>query len=177
MPEDIQVPHTKTPDVTEEKRSVPSGLLRYRKLLIVLAHVGCFMAALTLAFIFTFSYSDLQSKRRIVYQLPILLMAVVPIKLLIFGWFRQYHGWWRYVGLSDLIQIAKSALISTIVLIVVWEYGYSSLGQIIVPDALLQKVQNEVEQIQQQSESAITLTEKSRYGRKHANLKGLESFL
>ncbi|MHC4855188.1 MAG: hypothetical protein ACYS72_02155, partial [Planctomycetota bacterium] len=98
--------------MTEEKRSVPSGMLRYRKLLIVLAHIGCFMAALTLAFIFTFSYSDLQSKRRIVYQLPILLMAVVPIKLLVFGWFRQYHGWWRYVGLSDLMQIAKSALVS-----------------------------------------------------------------
>ncbi|MHC4906090.1 MAG: polysaccharide biosynthesis protein [Planctomycetota bacterium] len=177
MPEDIQVQHAKTSDMTEEKRSVPSGMLRYRKLLIVLAHIGCFMAALTLAFIFTFSYSDLQSKRRIVYQLPILLMAVVPIKLLVFGWFRQYHGWWRYVGLSDLMQIAKSALVSTIILIVVWEYGYSSLGQIIVPETLLQKVKNNIDQIQQQSESAITLTEKSSYGRKHANLKGLESFL
>jgi len=177
MPEDTYVPHTKTPDATDEKRTIPSGLLRYRKPLIILAHVGCFIAALTLAFIFTFSYSDLQSKRRIVYQLPILLMAVVPIKLLIFGWFRQYHGWWRYVGLSDMMQIAKSALISTIVLIVVWEYGYTSLGQILVPETLLQKVQNDIDQIQQQSDSSITDTEKSRYSRKYFNLKGLESFL
>jgi FlaA1/EpsC-like NDP-sugar epimerase len=163
--------------MTEEKRRIPSGMLRYRKLFILLAHIGCFVAALTLAFIFTFSYSDLQSKRRIVYQLPLLLMAVVPIKLLIFGWFRQYHGWWRYVGLSDLMQIAKSAIASTIVLVVVWEYGYAQLGPMIVPETLLQKVKNDLNQIQQQSEAAISQTEKSRYGRKYANLKGLESFL
>ncbi len=177
MPKETQSTQAKTPDLTDEKRNLPSRMLRYRKLLIILAHIGCFIAALTLAFIFTFSYSDLQSKRRIVYQLPILLLAVIPIKLVIFAWFRQYHGWWRYVGLSDLLQIAKSGLVSTIILIVVWEYGYASLGRTLIPDVFLQKVQSDLKQIQEESETAISITEKSRYSRKYANLKGWESFL
>ena len=168
---------TQIPDSEDRKASTFSKILRYRKILIVLAHISCFVAALTLAFIFTFSYSDLQSKRRIVYQLPILLLAVVPIKLFVFAWFRQYHGWWRYVGLSDLLQIAKAALVSAIVLIIVWEYGYTSLGQVIVPDAFLQKVRDEIKQTQEDSDTAITVAEKEKYGRKYVNLKGLEAFL
>jgi FlaA1/EpsC-like NDP-sugar epimerase len=168
---------TQISDLENKKASTFSKILRYRKILIILAHVGCFIAALTLAFIFTFSYSDLQSKRRIIYQLPILLLAVVPIKLFVFAWFKQYHGWWRYVGLSDLLQIAKASLVSAIVLIIVWEYGYTSLGQVIVPDAFLQKVRDEIQQIQEDSDAAITVSEKLKYSRKYTNLKGLESFL
>jgi len=174
MPEETQA---KTSDVTKEKPNIPAGILRYRKLLIILTHIGCFIAALTLAFIFTFSYSDLQSKRRIVYQLPILLIAVVPIKLIIFAWFRQYHGWWRYVGLSDLLQIAKAALVSAIILVVVWEYGYTSLGHYIVPETFLQKVKNDVAQIQDDIDSAVSEVERQKYGRQYANLKGLQDFL
>lgn len=177
MPEHSEAKSISEADVLEKTTPAFRGLLRYRRVIIILVHICCFIAALTLAFIFTFSYSDLQSKRRIVYQLPLLLIAVIPIKLLIFGWFRQYHGWWRYVGLSDLLQIAKSALVSTIILIVVWEYGYTSFGQYIVPETILQKVQDEIKQLQDELNSAVVKTERTRIARKYSNLKGLADFL
>ena len=55
-----------------------------------------------------------------IYPFPILLAVAVPIKLIVFGWFRQYQGWWRYVGISDLMDIAKGAVVSAILLMVLW---------------------------------------------------------
>ena len=177
MPEQPSTELINEPDQSDKFSKGPKGLLRYRRLLIVLAHIFCFIAALTLAFIFTFSYSDLSSKRRIVFQLPLLLVAVVPIKLIIFGWFRQYQGWWRYVGLSDLMQIAKASLISTIVLIVVWEYGYTNFGKYIVSDAFLQTLQQDSREIQDKMDVAIGQAERSQLARKYFNRKGLIDIL
>ena len=67
------------------------GILRYRKALIILAHLACFCGALLLAFLFAF---DMQLLRKwAIYQFPILLCLSIPIKLIVFAWFKQYQGW------------------------------------------------------------------------------------
>lgn len=42
-----------------------------------------------------------------------LLPIVLTIKLLVFGWLRLYQGWWRYVGIRDLLTVVKGAYFGT----------------------------------------------------------------
>ena len=44
----------------------------------------------------------------------------VIIKLVVFGLFKQYRGWWRYVGISDLIGILRASLVSTLIIVALW---------------------------------------------------------
>ena len=94
------------------------GLLRFRKLFIVLAHIVAFATSLMLAFLLV---SNMQLKAQwLLYQYPLMLLFTLPVKLVIFGFFKQYRGWWRYVGISDLIGIVKASLISTIIIVFLW---------------------------------------------------------
>ena len=49
---------------------------------------------------------------------PKLLVFVLLVKLLVFGYFRLYAGWWQYVSIQDLIETFKSSHISTFLIIV-----------------------------------------------------------
>jgi FlaA1/EpsC-like NDP-sugar epimerase len=55
------------------------------------------------------------------------LPFVIVIKLAVFYTFRLFQGWWKYVGLSDVIDIAKATAVSTlgILLAIVALYGRS----------------------------------------------------
>ncbi len=46
-----------------------------------------------------------------------LLPAVVLIKIVVFYFFHVYRGMWRYTSLTDLINIVKAAVFSTLLLI------------------------------------------------------------
>jgi len=96
----------------------PGVMLRWRRPLIVVAHVMVFVGALMMAFLLT---SEMQFQRKwLVEQYPLLLALFIPIKLAIFGLFKQYRGWWRYVGISDLFGILRASLVSTMVTLAVW---------------------------------------------------------
>lgn len=153
---------------------LPKGLLRYRRCLIMLAHLGCFIAALGLAFLFAFNMQIL--RKWFIYQFPILLAFFIPVKLIVFGWFRQYSGWWRYVGLSDLLQIAKASLVSSILLMSIW-YGYSFLGRYIVPESAISAIHSRMEQIEQQIAEAISDEQLLELRQELSNLKGLKDIL
>ena len=55
------------------------------------------------------------------FRTPMLVMLplVIIIKLAVFYTFRLFHGWWKYVGLSDLIDIAKATALATLCVIMV----------------------------------------------------------
>ena len=53
-------------------------------------------------------------------QYPVLLVFFIIIKLLVFAAFKQYRGWWRYVGITDLTGIAAASLVSTLIIVVLW---------------------------------------------------------
>jgi FlaA1/EpsC-like NDP-sugar epimerase len=93
-------------------------LLRYRRVLIVAAHIVAFAAALFLSFLLTNNMR--LSREWLAVQYPLLLAFFILIKLIVFGFHRQYRGWWRYVGIFDLIGIARAALISTVIIVALW---------------------------------------------------------
>ncbi len=104
--------------IAETSTSAVDGILRYRRLLIILVHILAFAGSLMLSFLLI---TNMQLRRAwLFYQYPVLLLFMLPIKLIVFGLFEQYRGWWRYVGISDLIQIVRAALVSTIIIVVLW---------------------------------------------------------
>jgi len=99
-------------------QSEPTLLLRFRRPLILFAHLVVFAASLLLSFLVT---SNMQFKSDwFAGQYPVMLAFFVVVKIIIFGLFKQYHGWWRYVGISDLIGIIRASLISTVVIVILW---------------------------------------------------------
>ena len=95
----------------------PSALLRFRKPLILLAHVGIFAASLMLSFLLA---HNMQFGSWLVEQYFPLLLFFIVVKVIIFGLFRQYRGWWRYVGISDLTSILRASLVSTLLIVTLW---------------------------------------------------------
>ncbi len=101
-----------------EFSSAPSVLLTLRKPLIILAHITAFAASLMFAFLVA---NNMQFRQTwLVNQYPLLLLFVVIIKLVVFGLFKQYRGWWRYVGISDLLGILRASLVSTLLIVFLW---------------------------------------------------------
>lgn len=52
-----------------------------------------------------------------------ILPVVIIIKLSIFSYFDLYRGMWRYTGVSDLFNILKSSVISTILIVTIVVYS------------------------------------------------------
>ncbi len=95
----------------------PTALLRFRRPLIVLAHITAFAASLMLSFLVV---QNMQFRREWLEIYPALLLFFLIVKLPIFGLFKQYRGWWRYVGISDLRSILLASLTSTSIIVVSW---------------------------------------------------------
>ncbi|MEE9370648.1 MAG: nucleoside-diphosphate sugar epimerase/dehydratase [Sedimentisphaerales bacterium] len=103
---------------TSEPPVLPALLLRYRKLLIILAHIIVFAVSLMLSFLVA---NNMQFRRSwLLEQYPLLLLFFIAIKLVVFALFKQYRGWWRYVGISDLLGILKASLVSSAIIVVLW---------------------------------------------------------
>jgi FlaA1/EpsC-like NDP-sugar epimerase len=104
-PEDI---HT-TPD-----EAVPL-LVRHRGPVTVAVYAAVFATALLVAFALAYNFH-----RSIVWFrqlfIPMALLAV-PTKLLVFGRLRLYRGSWRYVGLTDLLDVVRASLVGSFVFI------------------------------------------------------------
>ncbi|MGA2172544.1 MAG: nucleoside-diphosphate sugar epimerase/dehydratase [Sedimentisphaerales bacterium] len=99
-------------------KSSSGMLLRFRRPLIILAHIVVFAASLMLSFLVA---SNMQfNPKWLAEQYPVLLVAFIAVKLVIFGLFRQYRGWWRYVGISDLTGIIRASLVSTLIIVALW---------------------------------------------------------
>ena len=109
---------TETTKSTNDKDLVSTLVLRFRKPLIILTHILIFTASLLMAFLLV-NNMQLNAEWFFSQYMKILLYFVV-VKILVFGSFRQFQGWWRYVGISDLLAIVKASLVSTLILVVLW---------------------------------------------------------
>jgi FlaA1/EpsC-like NDP-sugar epimerase len=47
-----------------------------------------------------------------------LLMFVLLVKVIVFGYFRLYAGWWQYVSIQDLIETFKASHLSTFIILI-----------------------------------------------------------
>ena len=166
-----------TVDMNNETiKSPPRGIMQFRRVLIILAHVGCFLVAMTLAFTLAFAYGNYSSRRRLIFQLPLLFVFALPLKLLVFGWLKQFRGWWRYVGLMDMLLIVKASLISLILLLIVW-YGHIYYGDRVISPSVFNDVEKKLELYQSLSRDSVIAEERQEYSKKYANLKGLYDIL
>ena len=100
----------------------PSALLRFRRPLIVLAHIVAFAASLMLSFLVVhkMQFRPPDPDEKWLHLYPPLLLFFLVVKLLVFWLFKQYRGWWRYVGISDLLGIFRASLISTLIIVALW---------------------------------------------------------
>ncbi|MFA7486019.1 MAG: SDR family NAD(P)-dependent oxidoreductase, partial [Phycisphaerae bacterium] len=100
-----------------------SLFLKMRRPLIILAHIIAFAASLFLSFLVA---NSMQLRTEwLGEQYPVMLALVLVIKVSIFGLFKQYRGWWRYVSITDLFDILRASLISTLILVVLWYLAIS----------------------------------------------------
>ncbi|MGA1979678.1 MAG: nucleoside-diphosphate sugar epimerase/dehydratase [Sedimentisphaerales bacterium] len=118
---------------SSEPSTLPA-LMRYRRPLIIFAHIVAFAVSLMLSFLVA---NNMQFNRSwLIGQYPILLFFFIITKVVVFGLFKQYRGWWRYVGISDLIGILRASLVSTLIIVSFWA------ALIFAPTAVRQKLQN-----------------------------------
>jgi FlaA1/EpsC-like NDP-sugar epimerase len=98
----------------------PPLLLKIRKPVIILAHFLAFALSLMASFLLLNNMRFVTESRWLAQQYPLLLLFFAIIKFFVFGFCKQYRGWWRYVGISDLVAILRASLISTFIIVVVW---------------------------------------------------------
>jgi FlaA1/EpsC-like NDP-sugar epimerase len=120
------MPKSQTETETPPRRGGPSRfpvlpagfLLTFRKPLIMLAHILAFAASLMFSFLVA---NNMQFRQDwLVKQYPFLLLVVLLVKLPVFGAFKQYRGWWRYVSIADLLGLLRASLVSTLILVALW---------------------------------------------------------
>ena len=112
--------HNQRPNLEDSRggsSSLMGVMLRFRKVLIILTHIVMFAMALMVAFLLT---NNMRTDEWFIEKFPSMLLFILPVKLIVFALFRQYRGWWRYVGIFDLLGIAKASLASTFLIVVMW---------------------------------------------------------
>lgn len=87
--------------------------LNYKKLLIFASHAGLLAMSYYGSFLLRFDF-----RPELFYELLFVrtLLLIVIVELLVFYVFDLLHGWWRYVGMSDVLDICRAAFTSAVVL-------------------------------------------------------------
>jgi FlaA1/EpsC-like NDP-sugar epimerase len=105
--------------LADQRTAKAATLLSYRRLLIIACEVVLFALTYCLSFLLRFDLSlDMANRSLIAHT----LFFVIAIKLLVFACFGLLSGWWRYVGVHSLIDIAEAACCSTALQFVVIHY-------------------------------------------------------
>jgi FlaA1/EpsC-like NDP-sugar epimerase len=86
--------------------------VRYRRPLIVAAHLGLFALSYVLAFALRF---DFALPREEVRLLLVTLPSIVVLRAGAFAIFHLYEGLWRYVSVRDVLEMGKAVTLSSAV--------------------------------------------------------------
>src|SRR5271166_7198155 len=102
------------------------ALLRYRMPIIVLSQIILICASYYASFVLRLDSNFDASAHSLFWQT---LPLVIVVKLVIFYHFGLLRGWWRYVGMSDVLNITSaialsSTLLFTVIVFVVAMKGY-----------------------------------------------------
>ena len=113
-----------------------SKALRYRRLMVVTTHLVLVVASYWLAFVLRF---DRMIPRAYWSLFVTTLGPLLVFRLGAFAFFRLYSGWWRYVGISDMVALVKAIAISSALftaLLVFTGQAYQYPRSVIVIDAV-----------------------------------------
>jgi FlaA1/EpsC-like NDP-sugar epimerase len=93
------------------------ALLRCRSVLVLLAQVALILCSLVLAWLLRFEFR---------LPNPDVLWAAAPllivVRLMLMPFFNLTHGWWRYTGLNDVLDILKAIATGSIVFLLLLRY-------------------------------------------------------
>ncbi len=86
-------------------------LLKYRAVIIAIAQSFLLVLAYYCSFLlrFDFRIQGLGYRNLILQAIPVLLI----VKLVVFYYYRLFSGWWKYVGMSDLLDIVKASMVGS----------------------------------------------------------------
>ncbi|MGB2627011.1 MAG: nucleoside-diphosphate sugar epimerase/dehydratase [Candidatus Acidiferrum sp.] len=87
---------------------MPSKLLQYRTWLIAIFQAVLILTALVLAWLLRFDFA-LPDRALLFLAAPIL----VAIRLTAIGKAGLFHGWWRYTGINDAVDVVKAIAIGS----------------------------------------------------------------
>ena len=88
-------------------------ILRYRRLIIVLAHISLIASAYLLSFFSRFEFGFFYSPQYMNLFLGTLL-PLLAVRLASYWYFDLFKGLWRYVSVGDLLNIIKASALGTL---------------------------------------------------------------
>jgi FlaA1/EpsC-like NDP-sugar epimerase len=91
--------------------------LRTHSWFVAIFQASLIVFSLVLAWLLRFDYS-LPDRR----SLLLALLALVPIRLTAIWRFGLLHGWWKYTGASDVLDVLKAVSIGSIVFVLTVHY-------------------------------------------------------
>ncbi len=116
---------------------LPSQLKNPHFYFMVICDALIFVVSLIFAYLLRFEFY-LNTEN--IYKVKALLLWIVPLKTSIFAMSGMYVGMWRYTGLTDLWNLAKACLLSSLLILAIILYaerfeGYSRA--VFVADAII----------------------------------------
>lgn len=102
-----------------------ANLVHYRTWLVGLFQSALIFTALLLAWLLRFDFS-LPQRDLLFWTAPLLIV----IRLLAIARFGLLHGWWRYTGVSDALDIVKATVVGSVGFLVVMRFA---LGVVAFP--------------------------------------------
>ena len=96
---------------------LPSQFLRCRTILVALFQALLVFTALVLAWLLRFDFS-LPYRGLLFSAAPLLIL----IRLAAIGRFDLFHGWWRYTGVSDALDIVKAVALGSAMFLFVMRF-------------------------------------------------------
>lgn len=91
------------------------ALVFLRRALIVAVHAGLIALSWFGSFSIRLDFAVVEPYRAAMLSA---LPAILIIKLLVFYVFRLFQGWWKYVGLNDLIDIGQASVLSSLAIFI-----------------------------------------------------------
>jgi FlaA1/EpsC-like NDP-sugar epimerase len=108
-----------------------AAIIHGRRAATILGHLLLFACAYLGAYLLRFDFSIPAREAEVALRL---LPLVILVKLVVFRLFGHYRGWWKYVGLADLVDLVKAAFASSLCLAAII---YSVFGLAILPRSIL----------------------------------------
>jgi FlaA1/EpsC-like NDP-sugar epimerase len=93
-----------------EPGNIPQLVFSYRRVLVVLVHLGLWAAAFVGSFMLRF---DGRIPTQFWALIGVWLPATLAIRTAVYFYFGMFHGLWRYTGARDLVTLFQAASVST----------------------------------------------------------------
>ncbi len=100
-----------------------SLLLRCRSLLVLALQIALIVGSLIGAWLLRFDFG-LPDTRLLWVAAPLL----VAVRLAVMPLFNLMHGWWRYTGISDAVDVLKAIVAGSVVFVLILRYGLGIQG-------------------------------------------------